>query len=135
MRDMNEPFLKYLFEGTGNQVRKLGPLGTITYVGAILLFLVALFSDFKTESLKPTILAGVGAVLLLFSGIIYYSQTKEKAMLVKEALNVFSGVYNRLAEQISTANEAKTESITKTIGKNFPDKISEVIEKSSEKAI
>lgn len=49
---------------------------------------------------------------------------------IKEALGVLREVYNRMAEQISTADKDKTVSITMTID-NLPDKITEVIKKSS----
>ena len=72
--------------------------------------------------------------MLVFSGIIYHTQTREKAEVVKKALDVLGGVYNRMAEQISTADKDKTVSITMTID-NLPDKISEVIKKSSKEDI
>ncbi len=126
--------MNFLHTGLVDTVKKLGAVGTISYIGAMLLFIVALQVDFRTETTRGFVLAGIGTLLLVFSGIIYYTQTREKARVVKEALEVLGGVYNRMAEQISTADKDKTVSITMTID-NLPDKISEVIKKSSREEI
>lgn len=111
-------------------VKKLGPLGTISYIGALLLYLVATRVDFTHEAAKSYLLAGIGTVLLVFSGLIYITKLKRETEVIKEALTVLGGVYNRMAEQISTSDKDKTVSITMTID-NLPDKIAEVIKKST----
>ena len=126
--------MKFIYTGLVDAVKKLGAIGTISYIGAMLLFVVALQIDFRTETTRGFVLAGIGTLLLVFSGIIYHTQTREKAEVVKKALDVLGGVYNRMAEQISTADKDKTVSITMTID-NLPDKISEVIKKSSKEDI
>lgn len=69
-------------------------------------------------------------ILLIYSGAIYLSESKQETTKIREALGVLREVYNRMAEQISTADKDKTVSITMTID-NLPDKIAEVIKKSS----
>lgn len=115
-------------------VSKLGILGTISYIGSLLLFIVATRTDFNTDSVRAFTLAGIGTLLLVFSGVVYITRTKEKSNLTKKALDTLGGVYNRMAEQISTSDKDKTVSITMTID-NLPEKIAEVIDKSSKKEL
>lgn len=121
---------EFLSSSLADAVRKLGVVGTISYVGAAVIFTVLLFTNFNTEPVKAGVLLTIGVVLLLFSGAIYWSETKQETEKRKEALGVLREVYNRMAEQISTADKDKTVSITMTID-NLPDKIAEVIKKSS----
>lgn len=111
-------------------IKKLGPLGTISYVGAIVIFFVITRVNFQTESAKGISLLFIGTSLLLFSGIIYWLEKKEEAIKIREALGVLREVYKRMAEQISTADKNKTVSITMTID-NLPKEIAEVIKKTS----
>ena len=110
-------------------IKKLGILGTISYIGALFLFILVTQVDFKTETIKVYVLSFIGTTLLIFSGIIYWFENKEETIKIKEALGVLKEVYNRLAEQIATSDKDKTVSITMTIN-NLPDKISEVIKKT-----
>lgn len=110
-------------------IKKLGVIGTISYVGSLLLFYVVTRVDFGKDPHKAFVLAFIGAVLLIFSGVIYWLESKEDTIKTKEALGVLREVFNRLAEQISTADKDKTVSITMTIN-NLPDKIAEVIKKT-----
>ncbi|KKQ42186.1 MAG: hypothetical protein US60_C0022G0012 [Microgenomates group bacterium GW2011_GWC1_37_8] len=121
---------EFLLSGLADAVKKLGVVGTISYVGAAAIFAVLLFTNFDTEPVKAGVLLAIGAVLLFYSGAIYWSETKQETTKIKEALGVLREVYNRMAEQISTADKDKTVSITMTID-NLPDKIAEVIKKSS----
>lgn len=113
-----------------DSIKKLGPIGTISYVGAIAIFFVITRVNFQADSAKGLILLIVGTSLLLFSGLIYWLEKKEEALKIREALGVLREVYNRMAEQISTADKEKTVSITMTIN-NLPDKIAEVVKKTS----
>ncbi len=122
---------KFLTSSLVDAVKKLGVLGTISYVGAAAIFTVLIFVNFSAEPLKAGVLLGIGLILLIYSGAIYLSESKQEATKIKEALGVLREVYNRMAEQISTADKDKTVSITMTID-NLPDKIAEVIKKSSE---
>lgn len=122
----------FLTSSLADAVKRLGILGTISYVGAAAIFTVLIFVDFSAEPIKAGILLAVGLILLIYSGAIYWSESKQETTKIKEALGVLREVYNRMAEQISTADKDKTVSITMTID-NLPDKIAEVIKKSSEK--
>lgn len=121
---------EFLSSSLAEAVRKLGVVGTISYVGAAVIFTVLLFTNFNTEPVKAGVLLAIGVALLFYSGAIYWSETKQETIKMKEALGVLREVYNRMAEQISTADKDKTVSITMTID-NLPDKIAEVIKKSS----
>lgn len=122
----------FLTSSLVDAVEKLGVLGTISYVGAAAIFTVLIFVDFSAEPIKAGVLLAIGLILLIYSGVIYWSESKQETTKIKEALGVLREVYNRMAEQISTADKDKTVSITMTID-NLPDKIAEVIKKSSEK--
>lgn len=122
----------FLTSSLVDAVKKLGVLGTISYVGAAAIFTVLIFVDFSAESVKTGVLLAIGLILLIYFGAIYWSESKQETTKIKEALGVLREVYNRMAEQISTADKDKTISITMTID-NLPDKIAEVIKKSSEK--
>lgn len=122
----------FLTSSLVDAVKKLGVLGTISYVGAAAIFTVLIFVDFSAEPVKAGVLLAIGLILLIYSGAIYWSESKQETTKIKEALGVLREVYNRMAEQISTADKDKTVSITMTID-NLPDKIAEVIKKSSEK--
>lgn len=117
-----------LQDKTAEAVKKLGVLGTISYIGALFLFILVTQVDFKTESLKVYVLSFIGTTLLIFSGIIYWLENKEKTVKIKEALGVLKTVYNQMADHISTSDKDKTVSITMTIN-NLPDKIFEAIKK------
>lgn len=123
---------KILHKSVIEAVQRLGIIGTLSYVGAVVIFLVALSVNFETEPTKAIVLTLIGSSLLLFSGLIYWLESKEETAKVKEALGVLREVFNRMAEQISTADKDKTVSITMTID-NLPDKIAEVIKKTSNK--
>ena len=120
-----------LLSGLVDTVKKLGVVGTISYVGAATIFIVLLFTNFNSEPVKAVLLLVIGVFLLSYSGAIYWSETKQETAKIKEALGVLREVYNRMTEQISTADKDKTVSITMTID-DLPDKIAEVIKKSSE---
>jgi len=122
----------FLTSSLVDAVKKLGVLGTISYVGAAAIFTVLIFVDFSSEPVKAGVILAIGLILLIYSGDIYWSESKQETTKIKEALGVLREVYNRMAEQISTADTDKTVSITMTID-NLPDKIAEVIKKSSEK--
>jgi len=122
---------KFLTSSLADMVRKLGVVGTISFVGAAAIFTVLLAVDFNSEPVKAFVFLGIGVALLVYSGVIYLSETKQEAAKIKEALGVLREVYNRMAEQISSADEKKTVSITMTID-NLPDKIAEVIKKTSQ---
>ncbi|MCJ7792369.1 MAG: hypothetical protein MUP45_00075 [Candidatus Marinimicrobia bacterium] len=122
----------FLTSSLADTIKKLGVVGTISYVGAAAIFTVLIFVDFSAEPVKAGVLLAIGLILLIYSGAIYLSESKQETTKIKEALGVLREVYNRMAEQISTADKDKTVSITMTID-NLPDKIAEVIKKSSEK--
>lgn len=122
----------FLTSSLVDTVKKLGVVGTISYVGAAAIFTVLIFVDFSAEPVKAGVLLAIGLILLIYSGAIYWSESKQETTKIKEALGVLREVYNRMAEQISTADKDKTVSITMTID-NLPNKIAEVIKKSSEK--
>jgi len=96
----------------------------------MILFFATLTIDFKTELTKGLILVSIGGILLIFSGVIYWLESKEETAKIKEALGVLREVFNRMAEQISSADKDKTVSITMTID-SLPAKILEVIKKTS----
>lgn len=121
-----------LHRSVSEAIQRLGIIGTISYIGAMILFLVVLRVDFNTEFSKALILTIIGATLLIFAGVIYWLESKEETTKTKEALGVLREVFNRMAEQISTADKDKTVSITMTIN-NLPDKIAEVIKKTTNK--
>lgn len=121
---------EFLLSGLVDAVKKLGVVGTISYVGAASIFAVLLLVDFGTQPVKAGVFLSIGVALLVYSGVIYWSETKQETAKVKEALGVLREVYNRMAEQISTADKDQTVSITMTID-NLPDKIAEVIKKTS----
>ncbi len=121
MNDLN--LLKKLSE----DVRKLGAVGTISYVGALLSFVAALFIDFSATN-KGWALIIAGVALLFFSGVIYLKETLAKSANRKEALGVLKEVFNRLAEQSTNGTKEQTVSITMTID-NLPKKILEVLDK------
>jgi len=123
---------RFLSDVVADVVKKLGIIGTICYMGAMLLFILVLTVNFQTEVFKALILSGIGTALLVYSGIVYSLEKKEETIKVKEALGVLREVYNRAAEQISTADKDKTVSITMTID-NLPDKIAEFIHKFEKK--
>ncbi len=123
---------KSLHQSVMGAIQRLGIIGTISYVGAMTLFLVVLGVNFEAEPIKAVILSSIGTVLLIFAGAVYWLESKEETAKVKEALGVLREVFNRMAEQISTADKDKTVSITMTIN-NLPDKIAEVIKKTSNK--
>lgn len=127
---MDNDIKKFLSSSLVDAVKRLGIVGTISYVGAATVFIVLLFVNFNAEPVKAGVLLGIGVALLMYSGAIYWSETKQETEKMKEALGVLCEVYNRMAEQISTADKDKTVSITMTID-NLPDKIAEVIKKSS----
>ena len=118
----------FLTSSLVDTVKKLGVVGTISYVGAAAIFTVLIFVDFSAEPVKAGVLLAIGLILLIYSGAIYWSESKQETTKIKEALGVLREVYNRMAEQISTADKDKTVSITMTID-NLPDKIAEVIKK------
>lgn len=120
----------FLTSSLADTIKKLGVVGTISYVGAAAIFTVLIFIDFSAEPVKAGVLLAIGLILLIYSGAIYLSESKQETTKIKEALGVLREVYNRMAEQISTADKDKTVSITMTID-NLPDKIAEVIKKSS----
>lgn len=120
----------FLTSSLVDAIKKLGVVGTISYVGAAAIFTVLLFVDFSIEPIKAGVLLVIGLILLTYSGAIYWSESKEESLKTKEALGVLREVYNRMAEQISSADKDKTVSITMTID-NLPNKIAEVIKKSS----
>lgn len=120
----------FLTSSLADTIKKLGVVGTISYVGAAAIFTVLIFVDFSAEPVKAGVLLAIGLILLIYSGAIYLSESKQETTKIKEALGVLREVYNRMAEQISTADKDKTVSITMTID-NLPDKIAEVIKKSS----
>lgn len=125
IRVIGTEFLNWLLD----VVKKLGALGTISYVGAFYLFYVAISVDFSTEATKAWLLAFIGTVLLLASGVIYCLEMKEEASKVREALGVLKEVFNRLSEQTAKGSNGQTGSIVKAIN-NLPTKISEVIKKA-----
>ena len=129
-----DKFSKFISDNLVKQVKQLGVVGTISYIGALMLFVVTIQINFQKDFAKGVLLAGLGTILLVYSGFIYLTKSREKAELVKKALDVLGQVYNRMAEQISTSDKDKTVSITMTID-NLPEKISEVIKKSTDKDI
>ncbi len=127
---MNLNIKEFLSSSLVDAVKRLGIVGTISYVGAATVFVVLLLVNFNAEPVKAGVLLSIGVALLMYSGAIYWSETKQETEKMKEALGVLREVYNRMAEQISTADKDKTVSITMTID-NLPDKIAEVIKKTS----
>lgn len=125
---MNPP--KFFQENLVNTVQRLGILGTISYVGASVIFVVLFFTNFDKEPTKAYVLLAIGVALLIYSGWIYWSESKKRTEKTKEALGVLREVYNRMAERITTADKDKTVSITMTID-NLPKKIAEVIKETS----
>lgn len=123
---------KFLHKAILDVVGRLGIIGSLSYVGAMILFLTVLGVNFSVEPTKAIVLTIIGTCLLFYSGLIYWLESKEETAKVKEALGVLREVFNRMAEQISTADKDKTVSITMTID-NLPDKIAEVIKKTTNK--
>lgn len=121
MNDLN------LIKKLSEDVRKLGAVGTISYVGALLSFVAALFIDFSVTN-KGWALTIAGVALLFFSGVIYLKEVLAKSANRKEALGVLREVFNRLAEQSTNGTKEQTVSITMTID-NLPKKILEVLDK------
>src|SRR4051812_34957231 len=109
-----------------DDVKKLGTVGTISYVGALFCIGHALFSDFSTGKGWALIIAGVA--LLALSGAIYLKETLARSANRKEALGVLREVFNRLAEQSANGTDKQTVSITMTID-NLPKRILEVMDK------
>lgn len=124
---MKEAWMKLLKD----TVQRLGVVGTISYVGSAAIFVLLTQTDFEAEKFKVLMLSVIGIILLMYSGIIYWLQTKQETAKVHEALGVLREVYNRLAEQTAKTAKDQTVSITMTID-NLPEKIAEVIKKSSE---
>lgn len=116
-----------IFKKLPEDVNKLGAIGTISYVGALLSFFAAFFIDFNVTN-KGWALITSGVALLFFSGAIYLRETLAKAANRKEALGVLREVFNRLAEQSTNGSKEQTVSITMTID-NLPQKILEVLHK------
>lgn len=116
-----------VFKSLPDDVHKLGAVGTISYVGALLCFAAALLTDFTVTN-KGWALITAGVALLLFSGIIYLKETLARSANRKEALGVLREVFNRLAEQSANGTKEQTVSITMTIN-NLPKKILEVLDK------
>lgn len=123
-------FSKFFQENLVNTIQRLGVLGTISYVGASAIFTVIFFTNFDKEPIKAYVLLVIGVALLIYSGGIYWFESKKRTEKTKEALGVLREVYNRMAEQITTADKDKTISITMTID-NLPKKIAEVIKETS----
>jgi hypothetical protein len=117
----------HIINKLSGDVRRLGAIGTISYVGALLSFVAALFVDFSLTS-KGWALIVAGVALLLLSGVIYLKEALAKSANKKEALGVLREVFNRLAEQSTNGTKEQTVSITMTID-NLPKKILEVLEK------
>lgn len=110
-----------------DDVKKLGAIGTISYIGALLSFVAAIFIDFSlTYKGWALIIAGVS--LLFFSGAIYLKEALAKSSNRKEALGVLREVFNRLAEASAKGTKEQTVSITMTID-NLPKRILEVLDK------
>ena len=116
-----------MLESLPDDVRKLGAIGTISYVGALLSFVAAFLTDFTVTN-KGWGLITAGVALLLFSGVIYLKEALAKSANRKEALGVLREVFNRLAEQSAKGTKEQTVSITMTID-NLPKKILEVLDK------
>ncbi len=122
-------------QGTGNwlvdAVKSLGALGTVSYIAAFYSIKLVTEVNFETEFTKAIIFSVISVILFLFSGVIYHLRQSNENENIKIALEVLKQVYNRLAEQISTADKDKTVSITMTVD-NLPEKIAEVIKKTKE---
>lgn len=110
-----------------DDIKKLGPIGTISYVGGVFCFISAFAVDF-TKTNKGWALIVVGVALLLFAGLLSLKEILVKATNRKEALGVLREVYNRLAEQSTSGSKEQTVSITMTIAE-LPKRILEVIDK------
>jgi len=110
-----------------NDIKKLGPLGTISYIGALLCIIAAFKQDFSTSNTGWALIF-VGVSLLIFTGVIYLKETLARTANRKEALGVLREVFNRLAEASTKGTNKQTVSITMTID-NLPKRILEVIEK------
>lgn len=121
--------MKFLIDKTLEAVDRLGILGTITFVGAIVVFVAVFFVNFNMELAKGISFLIIGTALLVFSAIMYVISARETEETTKEALTVLGGVYNRLAEASPKGTNEQAVSITMTID-NLPDKIKEVIKKS-----
>ncbi len=115
-----------LLEKFATDVNKLGPIGTISYVGGILCFISAFFFEFSGIDSKGFILVIIGASLVIFAGLLSSRETNMRALNRKEALGVLREVYNRLAEQSTKGNKEQTVSITMTIAE-LPKRILEVL--------
>lgn len=127
---MDNNIFNFLTRQLKETIGKLGVLGTISYVAAVIIFFALFKVDFSREGFKAGILILVGVSLLIYSGVLYFLRVKEETVKIREALGVLREVYNRMAEQIASADKDKTVSITMTID-NLSDKISEVIKKTT----
>lgn len=107
--------------------KSLGILGTINYVGAILVITYSTQIDYSRELFKGIAFLVSGMSLLFFSGWIYYLSSKEKTSIIHGSLNSLTQVFQRIPEQVDkTKDNASIVTLMKTIEK-YPDKIIDLI--------
>ncbi len=119
-------FGQELIKKLPEDIQKLGAIGTVSYIGALLCMVAAFLTDFSTGKGWALIVAGVA--LLTLSGAIYLKETLARTANRKEALTTLREVYNRLAEQSTKGTNEQTVSITMTIAE-LPKRILEVLHK------
>ena len=108
-----------------DSAKKLGILGFINYIGGLILYIVVAV-DINMPDSRRIIFASLGTVLLIFSGSLYYLVIKLNTSVAHGGLNAITQIYNRVAEQLSMADEKKAKVIMEGL-KEAPNSILKVI--------
>ncbi len=116
---------KDLIKKLPQDVEKLGFLGTISYVGALLCIVAAAIAFF-TRTNGGGIMVIAGVALLAYSGFLGSRKDSSKDAVRREALETLKEVYNRLSEQTAKGTNEQTVSMTMTIAE-LPAKIIELL--------
>lgn len=92
-----------------NVAKALGVIGTINYIGALILYREAIFGDLSDPKRLVSVIAGTG--LLVFAGILSHLAFKIDSAVAHGALNAITQIYNRVAEQLSQSDPKKAKVI------------------------
>ena len=114
---------------TPEHAKTLGIVGTINYIGALLTYSAGLLLPDLTDT-KRLILGLAGTGLLIFSGILHNSKIKIEAGVSHGALNAITQIYNRVAEQLSSADLEKAKIIIKGL-ERAPHAILKIVNNTS----
>lgn len=108
-------------------IERLGGLGLASFIASIKFLNEASKVSYTTEPYKGIVIIISGILLLLFSGWIYYLNSKEKTLIVHGALNSLTQVFQRIPEQVDkTENNEEIMTLMNAI-KGYPDKIINLI--------